>query len=326
MKNYPYPKEFVIDTDARKYWVGTRKQPFPLVGEKIKHFGIFRTDGYRDDLRMFRLALVIDILLGLAINYGALRFGLGFFLISIASLIVVIVFEILLANHLMRNNHKAHIADSSILLELHEPNPDSSKIEYYKSVKREGAALNYTIIAFLYVLAIFKGFIFFLVVRTSIHLKIVAFALFGIVAYIHHKHSGYVRKEYLFRDRLKKDKKAWENPATKEKYNVPRGGDEKKQIPTLVYMPIPDGIKLDDSYNVTSEQGTLTLRKYTNENTKMEMLLMEHFPIILDSEVLSLINNMPERDRDGNNIGALKESVALKCIEIQLSTTQIGLK
>jgi hypothetical protein len=218
-----------------------------------------------------------------------------------------------------------HIANSSILLEEHNPSgKDNAKIEHLKTIKNEGKALNYAIIVFLYALAIFKGFIFFLVVRTSIHLKIVAFALFGIVAYIHHRNSGYIRKENKFRGQLKKDYKAWVNPATKSNYDVTRDNNNKP-VANVVYMPIADGIKLNDSYQARSEQGTLNVKKYKNPDTNTEMLMMEHYPIILDSEVLSLVNNMPDRDEDNRELGVLKESVALKCIEIQLATTQIAL-
>jgi hypothetical protein len=305
MHNYPNPDLFKASDSTLKYWLSTRKNVYSLL-PGLNHPGLLRTDEYRKDKRAFRVAIVLELGGGAAVIYGAQQFGLTALIIALLVIGGMIWVDIIIAKALVRNQGCFRWVEVKKMLEQNKATRNDAQILQYENYLNHKRAKrnDMLLIIALYLIAFVKWAAFTILIPIHILYYVVLGAIFARIAYIHHRHTGYMFNEDVFQEELKIDHLKWVN------------GDPLFAAPP---QPFEAQLSCESDFQLDISSAQQTLRVWSVQTSAGYRYKFSYKTVIFDSEIKSLLANIPADVK----YQPLKAEVALELIKRQTENVPV---
>ncbi len=307
--------ELMPDKPSVQSWLSTRKYSIGLTTTDEKHPGVFRTDDYPFDWKMYWTALALEVIGGVPIIFGAFIFGLTPFIIAIIGVTIGFLLDVELAKYLNRNQGYFKYIEGRLLIIrkskelLSDVTVDEvDKLKRFRDDKRHNRK-NTMVKIVLYLIAAFKTFFFiwFIIISPLIYVAI-AFG-YAFIAWAHIRFTGYKKAEDKFRKNLVNDYNRRLTESGDDDGDYKRRVKHHDKFNEDAYTPhtfVDASMKVEDK---SIDKNIILNRQKDNSGAINESIDLRYRSIILDEEIEKM------RDKQKENIA--KDLVTIECLKTQ---------
>jgi hypothetical protein len=241
---------FEMSEETKGKWLSTRKKGKPVgnSGDILRLPGLFETVGYSQDKSLFIIAMLLEIagflLISALANFGVLIAAI------VAAFIVIDVF-LAIGIHWKYFKHGKQTAGYSICEfenRIAIDKTDAGKLKGWKNWlnKSQNWFFKYLFIVILWTLAIAKAGAIFVLNTEAYVFGILAFLLYGFIAFVHMNNTGFFLAEARRKRSYKKELNQFTNSRTlrdEEKDEEIKSTETKQYREYELSDKIPDDIK-----------------------------------------------------------------------------------